>query len=143
MSFREDLPVYVTAQELDYGEKVSIMVRQPTSEGSGVSINTGTTLQAKKHSAGSSPGLPASPRAVATALRKLADSIWMPPTEDEQRATKCSSCRAAIIWLTTEKGANMPVDSATVEPHDKKFDAKKHTSHFATCPHAPAHRRKR
>jgi len=55
----------------------------------------------------------------------------------------CSSCGAAIVWLKTATGANMPTDAATVRPDDVTFNPPRHTSHFATCPHAASHRRRR
>lgn len=63
--------------------------------------------------------------------------------EHERRITRCRSCRARIIWLTTEAGKNMPVDADSVEPEDEQFDSDKHVSHFSTCPHANQHRRSR
>ncbi len=66
-------------------------------------------------------------------------------TEDhERRIVRCSTCNARIIWLKTQKGANMPVDADSVEPEDQIFDAAGgHISHFATCPDAFKHRKKR
>jgi hypothetical protein len=61
----------------------------------------------------------------------------------ERRIVRCSSCRARIVWLKTEAGKNMPVDADTVEPEDELFDSSRHKSHFATCPNANQHRRKR
>lgn len=56
----------------------------------------------------------------------------------------CRSCGAAIVWMKTATGKNMPVDADTVKPDGPSvFDPKVHTSHFATCPHAAQHRRKR
>lgn len=43
----------------------------------------------------------------------------------------CSSCGAAIIWVKTAAGNTMPVDPETDE------------SHFATCPNASQHRKRR
>lgn len=61
----------------------------------------------------------------------------------ERRITRCSSCRARIVFLTTEDGKKMPVDADTVEPDHEEFDLRKHTSHFATCPNAGQHRKPR
>lgn len=44
-------------------------------------------------------------------------------------AATCGSCRAIIRWIVTPKGARMPVDLDGV-------------SHFVTCVHADAHRRR-
>lgn len=74
----------------------------------------------------------------------------------------CRSCRARIVWATTDNGKTMPVnpepdergnlalhrdssgilharvirDSAPIRPWEKRG-----ISHFATCPDAPRHRR--
>jgi hypothetical protein len=61
----------------------------------------------------------------------------------ERRIVRCSSCRARIIWLKTDAGKNMPTDADTVEPEDDLFDPARHKSHFATCPNADQHRKKR
>jgi hypothetical protein len=54
----------------------------------------------------------------------------------------CSSCGAPIVFLdTASKPRGMPVDVATAQPRDSEFRPAVHRSHFATCPHAPAHRR--
>ncbi|MGH9549010.1 MAG: hypothetical protein ACRD3W_06535 [Terriglobales bacterium] len=55
----------------------------------------------------------------------------------------CRSCDERIIWMKTSTGKNMPVDAETVEVGDEEFDPKRHTSHFATCPDAAEHRRKK
>lgn len=83
--------------------------------------------------------------------------------------SRCKSCGAEIIWAATSQGKAMPVDAepnpdgnvlvtkrsgmvplATVMGRDKAGDmaelladdlSSAHTSHFATCPHAAAHRR--
>jgi hypothetical protein len=60
----------------------------------------------------------------------------------ERRIVRCRSCRARIIFLTTAAGSKMPCDADSVEAHDQVYDAKRHESHFATCPTASAHRRK-
>lgn len=78
---------------------------------------------------------------------------------------RCSSCGAAILWTTTLDGRRMPVDlrpssQGTVaieqeEANDGPFWESQvirageregrvlRTSHFATCPDAARHRRKR
>lgn len=77
-------------------------------------------------------------------------------------AEKCKSCGAPIIWATTQKGKLMPLDAApdpdgnlavsrwatviAVHPRTELTDTQgfpTHKSHFATCPHAAEHRRKR
>lgn len=84
--------------------------------------------------------------------------------------TKCSSCRADVLWVRWDSGKRMPVDAvADNRPLPKggdivltlrggehgellaeKYDMQKHgfarnryTSHFATCPNADHHRRAR
>lgn len=63
--------------------------------------------------------------------------------EHERRITRCSSCRARIVYLVTATGKNMPVEADTVEPTDEEFDSKRHESHFAKCPNANQHRKPR
>lgn len=70
----------------------------------------------------------------------------MPDLDDtteahERRITRCRSCSARIIFLTTANGNKMPIDADSVEPDDEEFDHTKHESHFATCPNAGKHRR--
>jgi len=81
--------------------------------------------------------------------------------------SQCRSCRADIVWMKTTTGKSMPVDfleckCADTEGYlssrghhpdcprsifnglpDRTFDPKLHTSHFATCPNADQHRRRR
>lgn len=82
-------------------------------------------------------------------------------------SARCGSCGEAIIWATTHAGRNMPLD-ATPSPEPTNLrawrdqsgafhvrdidgigsteipaDAPCATSHFATCPNADKHRRKR
>ena len=76
--------------------------------------------------------------------------------------SQCSSCGAAIRWVVTEAGRRMPVDetpttTGTIEvtgnaarvlsPIEAAITRGEHgrlyTSHFATCPHAATHRRKK
>jgi hypothetical protein len=57
------------------------------------------------------------------------------------KGAKCRSCNAAIVWLKTSTGKNMPVDAATVLPTDQTFEPPRHVSHFATCPEADKHRK--
>lgn len=75
---------------------------------------------------------------------------------------RCSSCGASIVWAKTEAGRAMPLDA---EPTDdgtietigntcrvlspieaaitRGETGRLYTSHFATCPHAATHRRKK
>ena len=53
---------------------------------------------------------------------------WPIPEGTPERA--CRSCKASIFWIQTASGANMPVDADG-------------TSHFATCPNAATHRRRK
>jgi len=61
----------------------------------------------------------------------------------ERRITRCSSCRARIVFRTTAAGKRMPVEADCVEPTDEAFDAQRHESHFARCPGAHQHRKPR
>jgi hypothetical protein len=61
----------------------------------------------------------------------------------ERRITRCSTCRARIIWFGTRLGKRMPVDADTVEAADTELDLERHISHFATCKDAAQHRRPR
>lgn len=82
--------------------------------------------------------------------------------------SQCKSCGAEIVWVTTEKGRDMPIDAQPspdgrfrkerVE-HNEQFNrdlkivhfvrdseledntARLYTSHFATCPDADEHRK--
>lgn len=59
---------------------------------------------------------------------------------------QCRSCGAFILWMKTKNGKNIPVDYATV-PADQGalvFDPDVgHISHFATCPNADKHRKRK
>jgi len=77
-------------------------------------------------------------------------------------ATECGTCRAPIIWAVTVHGRRMPVDAdpaadgnitldlrggpmplARVLTTAQRFGRRDlHKCHFATCPHAAAHRRR-
>lgn len=74
-------------------------------------------------------------------------------------AATCRSCGASIVWATTPSGKVMPLDafcstvgtirlnadgSCTVMPALARVPGEPlHTSHFATCPDAAAHRKPR
>ena len=58
------------------------------------------------------------------------------------KVSKCRSCDENIVWLKTERGANMPVDADSVDEGDELFDYEKHVSHFSTCPLADKHRKR-
>lgn len=80
--------------------------------------------------------------------------------DPELGARRCKSCRAPILWTTTEGGARMPVDfspsvDGTVAIVVEIIDGRRawrsriaelgesvvrRKSHFATCPNAAAHR---
>lgn len=69
---------------------------------------------------------------------------------------RCKSCGAEIEWVRTTKGNNMPLDpipvaggniemlingrAQVVEPDEDKIRS---VSHFATCPEAQSHRRRK
>lgn len=73
----------------------------------------------------------------------------------------CRSCRAPIMWVRTESGSNMPIDTAPVENGNvilswdddgrsvavfiRKGETPpagkpRYVSHFATCPKSRTHR---
>lgn len=70
----------------------------------------------------------------------------------------CSSCGAAVLWVRTQAGKAMPLDAApTLDGNvamleggasraygleDHAAQAKRYTSHFATCPHADQWRKR-
>jgi hypothetical protein len=74
---------------------------------------------------------------------------------------QCKSCYARIIWARTEKGVATPVDEKPTanghlvleieDPRDapiarrvgRKTGVPRYTTHFATCPNANDHRRKK
>lgn len=57
---------------------------------------------------------------------------------------RCASCGAAIVWMRTKSGRRIPVDLASADPAHQNFDpVMGHISHFATCPQADQHRRRR
>ncbi len=60
-------------------------------------------------------------------------------------SAQCKSCGAFIIWLTTKGGKSMPVDYDTFNTGDPRVFTPDlgHQSHFATCPNADKHRKKR
>jgi hypothetical protein len=50
------------------------------------------------------------------------------------------------MWMKTKAGKNIPVDYATVPPDQGQliFDQEAgHISHFATCPNADKHRKRK
>jgi ribosomal protein L31 len=56
---------------------------------------------------------------------------------------KCRDCQAEIVWMTTKKGKNIPVDIESVDtdhlfaigPDEKlSFVYGTHVAHFNTCP---------
>lgn len=83
------------------------------------------------------------------------------------KADRCRSCRAEIVWATTEQGKSMPVDLApvdhgnvyyidqgamprvrvladpqpTLEEDADSADGLRYVSHFATCPQADGWRK--
>jgi hypothetical protein len=47
--------------------------------------------------------------------------------------SRCKKCNAAIQWVKTASGKQMPVDAATAKPDDLEYDHARMISHFATC----------
>lgn len=61
------------------------------------------------------------------------------PKTGTQRSdvAKCRSCRAPIVFLKRGDGRPHPVDAATCNIGDERFETSKgHVSHFRTCPNA-------
>lgn len=74
-------------------------------------------------------------------------------------SAKCKSCGAPIVWARSEKGTPMPIDAQKSlfgnielswfgrgEPPTATIVAPgsgSYVSHFATCPKASAHRRRK
>lgn len=68
---------------------------------------------------------------------------------------RCASCRAPIRWFTTPTGNQIPIDESpvlggNVEMEDgivtivkPEPEVLRHITHFATCPNAARHRRKK
>jgi hypothetical protein len=56
---------------------------------------------------------------------------------------KCKSCQAEILWVRTESGKLMPCDPLLESfiTQDGRV-ARGYKSHFSTCPHANAWRKK-
>lgn len=59
----------------------------------------------------------------------------------ERRITRCTHCRARIVYLKTAWGRPIAIDADSVEPNDEHFDSARHVSHFAMCPNMPQSRR--
>ena len=69
----------------------------------------------------------------------------------------CRSCSAPLIWATSPKGRPLPLDARAVvyviDPNETKPQAEKandesgtaayYVSHFATCPNASSHSRRK
>lgn len=75
------------------------------------------------------------------------------------RVTRCSTCRAPIVWFLTRNGRKMPLDAVEVDDGDFVIvddvaqrvppftvldpDVQRFTSHFVTCPDRDLHRQAR
>ena len=55
--------------------------------------------------------------------------------------SKCSSCKASIIWMKTKTGKKMPVDWREDLVGMGEFDVKTMISHFSTCKDANTFRK--
>lgn len=71
----------------------------------------------------------------------------------------CKTCGAKIVWVETEAGKSIPLDAEKVLGGNVEVegglvggiarvvkpepDVLRYVSHFATCPHARAHRKAR
>lgn len=60
-----------------------------------------------------------------------------------KRIRQCRSCKAEIVWFKTKAEKWMPIDAATVKASDTQVNLGYHISHFATCPNAAKHRRRK
>ena len=65
---------------------------------------------------------------------------------------RCKSCNAEITWLPTRNGGSMPVNTETLTLGEQAYTRRgqppifiygKHESHFATCPDADKHRKRK
>lgn len=68
---------------------------------------------------------------------------------------RCRSCDAPIIWMVTSSGKSIPVEPSSITFGERQlldempregrlvFDPKRHKSHFARCPKAKEHRKKK
>lgn len=68
--------------------------------------------------------------------------------QDRTNQATCRSCGEPIVWLVTRNGKKMPVDLPDQDDPRRddileatQFDPSYMTSHFQTCPEAPAHRK--
>lgn len=61
----------------------------------------------------------------------------------ESRTRSCRSCSAPIIWMKTTNFKRIPVDYDSVKGMELMFEPGTHVSHFATCPNASKHRKRR
>lgn len=54
----------------------------------------------------------------------------------------CRSCGAWILFVRTKSG-RMPIDYQPEFAADTHYDKARHVSHFATCPNADKHRKRK
>lgn len=67
----------------------------------------------------------------------------------------CRSCGKPVVWMVTKLEKSIPVEPYSLSPDDRAlleeqpskgklvFDSKRHISHFARCPNAKTHRKKK
>ena len=68
------------------------------------------------------------------------------PIPTTERETTCKSCGAPVYFVLQPSGARMPVEvrgDVVGARHPAGAEPGAGTSHFATCPHADLHRRRR
>jgi hypothetical protein len=63
-------------------------------------------------------------------------------------ASYCKSCNAKIMWVRSKDGLNMPLDTPgkpriVLDDKNVAHVVRTFISHFATCPNADQHRKKR
>lgn len=80
---------------------------------------------------------------VAGGVYALLRRTKMIETTKESRCRSCKSCSAAIIWMKTKNDKTIPVDYESVDGMELIFEPGKHVAHFATCPNANKHRKRR
>jgi len=113
----------------------------------------GAVIEGARPAAGEEEPRPNSPEDVGYLPPERVAALARPPT------AKCRSCKAPVYWAVTGTGGAMPVN---VEPSpdgnlslrwngrrilavyvDANFAGPRRKSHFASCPNAAEHRRRR
>lgn len=88
---------------------------------------------------------PTQPNEIADARMAASPTITIVVDDGRGELGKCSSCHRPVVWLVMKRtGKRNPCDPTlyTFSRGDQVI-AKGRTSHFATCPDAAQHRKKR